>query len=102
MLFCRLPIFFKIIFKKKNLSGILSECQTVWILIRPDVLLGLIWVKAVCKSYQQTTLVGNELMLVLYCIGGPFPGTLIFTNSCKVHRVIKAQVRLCYKLSINI
>ena len=30
-----------------------SECQTVWIKIRPDVLLGLIWVQTVCKGYKQ-------------------------------------------------
>ena len=29
-----------------------SECQTVWIQIRPDFMLGLIWVQTVCKSYQ--------------------------------------------------
>ena len=43
--------FFKLIFSK-NLLGILSECQTVWIQIRPDLLSGLI---GVCKCYQQTT-----------------------------------------------
>ena len=47
----------------KFLSRILSECQTVWILIRPDKMSGLIWLQTVCKSYQQTTLVGNELTL---------------------------------------
>ena len=45
----------------KNLSEISSECQTVWIQIRPDILSGLIWVQTVCKSYQQTTLVGKYL-----------------------------------------
>ena len=45
----------------KILSGIPSEHQAVWIQIRPDVLLGLIWFQTVCKSYQQMTLVGNEL-----------------------------------------
>ena len=30
MLFCRLLIFFKINFFRKILSGIPSECQTVW------------------------------------------------------------------------
>ena len=44
----------------KNLSGMPSECQTVWILVRPDILSGLIWVQTVCISYQQTTL-GDEL-----------------------------------------
>ena len=38
------------------LSGIPSECQTVWIQIRPDILSGLIWVQTVCKGYQQMTL----------------------------------------------
>ena len=37
------------------LSIVPSECQTVWIQIRPDILSGLIWVKTVCKGYQQTT-----------------------------------------------
>ena len=32
-----------------------SRCQTVWIQIRSDILLGLIWVQTVCKGYQQTT-----------------------------------------------
>ena len=40
------------IFSKKNLSGVLVECQTVWIHIMPDVLSGLIWVQIVCKGYQ--------------------------------------------------
>ena len=33
---------------QKNLSRISSECQTVWIQIRPDLLLHLIWVLFVC------------------------------------------------------
>ena len=42
---------------RKFLSGIPSECQTVWVQIRPDVLSGLFWVQTVCKDYQQTMLV---------------------------------------------
>ena len=38
---------------RKFLSGMLSECQTVWTQIRPDFLLGLIWVQTVCNGYQQ-------------------------------------------------
>ena len=41
-----------------------SEWRTVWILIRPDILSGLIWVQTVCKGYQQTkksTLAAKEL-----------------------------------------
>ena len=40
---------------QKILSGSLSECQTVWIQIRPDILSGLIWIQPVRKGYQQTT-----------------------------------------------
>ena len=36
------------------------KCQTVWIQIRPDVWSIMIWVQAVCKVYQQKTLVGKE------------------------------------------
>ena len=39
---------------QKILLGIASECQTVWILIRPEILSGLIWVRTVSKGYQQT------------------------------------------------
>ena len=46
--------------KKKNLSGIPSECQTVWIQIRPDVLSGLIWIQTVCKGYKQMTKVATS------------------------------------------
>ena len=48
----------------KILSGILSECQTVLIRIRPDVSSDLIWVQIVCKGYQQTALEGKELMFI--------------------------------------
>ena len=55
--YCRLLIFFKINFLKKILSGLPSECQTVWTLIRPS----LIWVQTVRQGYRQTTLVDKEL-----------------------------------------
>ena len=51
---CCLLIFFKINLKKKN-SGTLLECQTVWIQIRTDRMLVLIWVQTVFKDHQQTT-----------------------------------------------
>ena len=50
---------------RKILSGIKSECQTVWIEIRSHVLSGLIWVQTVYKGYQQTTLEGKELTCFL-------------------------------------
>ena len=40
---------------QKNLSGIPSECQTVWTQIRPDK------IQSVCKGCEQTTLLGIEL-----------------------------------------
>ena len=40
----------------------LIGCQTDWVQIRPDVLSGMIWVQSVCKDYEQTTLVDNELI----------------------------------------
>ena len=56
--------FFQNQFFRKILSGIhvSSECQTVWIQILPNILSSLIWVQTVCKGYQQTALVGKELM----------------------------------------
>ena len=47
-------------------SGITSECQTVWIQIRSNILSGLIWVQTVCKVYQQTTQVGNDFIVVYF------------------------------------
>ena len=63
MLFLSSADFFQNQFFRKILSGIRSECQTVWIQIRPDVLSGLIWVQTVCKGHQQTALVGKEFTL---------------------------------------
>ena len=60
LLFCRLLIIFNQFFWQIH-PAIPSECQTVWIQIRPDILTGLIWVKTVCKSYQRMTSGGNEL-----------------------------------------
>ena len=48
-------------FTKKK-SGITTERQTVWIRIRPDLLLGLIGIQTVRKfGYKQMTLVDKEL-----------------------------------------
>ena len=44
------------IFFQKLISRILSECQTFWIQLRPEILSGLIKVQSVCKGYQQTIL----------------------------------------------
>ena len=47
--YCRLLTFFKLKFLKINHSGPPSECQTVWIQIKTDILLVFIWVQNVCK-----------------------------------------------------
>ena len=48
----------------KILPGIPSEFQTIWIQIGTDVLSVLIRVRTVCEGYQQTALVGKELISV--------------------------------------
>ena len=49
-------------FKIRHISTVFPpEGQTGWIQIRPNILLGLIWVKPVCKDIQQTTQIGKEL-----------------------------------------
>ena len=48
---------------KKFLSGIPTECQTVWIPGQARRLVGPAWVETVCKGYQQTTLADEELNL---------------------------------------
>ena len=57
MLFLSSADFFQNELFERILSEIPSECQTVWTLIRPDDLSGLIWVLTVYQGYQQTTLV---------------------------------------------
>ena len=58
-LFCCLLIFFKINFFEKFFQEY-DQNQTVWILIRPDVLSGRIWVQPVCKGYQQMIKIGQS------------------------------------------
>ena len=46
-----------------------SACQSVWIQIRPDIMLGLIWVQTVCKSLAEDTYhADNELRKYIYQI----------------------------------
>ena len=47
---------------RKGLLWKPSECQKVWIQIKTDILSDLIWVQTVYKNYQQTTLVGKDLI----------------------------------------
>ena len=61
MFFVVADFFFQNQLFSKTLSGIPPVYQTVWILIRPDVLSGLIWVQTIYKGYRQTTQVSKEL-----------------------------------------
>ena len=45
-----LHAFFKINFFENFFKETPSECQTVWIQIRADILMGLFWVQTVCKG----------------------------------------------------
>ena len=66
----RLLTFFKIKFLKINHPGPPSECQTVWIQIKTDILLVFIWVQNVCKKAigkrQNCPLACKELLTGKY------------------------------------
>ena len=64
----------------KNLSGLPSECQTVWIQIRPYEMSSLIWVQTVCKGYQQKTHAGKELITLFSGILSLITTLLSFIN----------------------
>ena len=51
--FCCRLLFSKSTFSKNIFQEHYSECQTVWIQIRTEVLLVMIWVQTVCKGYEQ-------------------------------------------------
>ena len=61
----RLMTFFKIKFLKINHPGPPSECQTVWIQIKTDILLVFIWVQTVSKGYWQTTKLSTGVQRVI-------------------------------------
>ena len=63
VLFCHLLICFQNLLFRKILSGFPSECQTDWILIRPNIVSSLIGVQSVFKGYQQKTLYREEFLL---------------------------------------
>ena len=59
MLFRHLLIFFENQLFRKILSGIPSECQTVRIQVRPDIMSGLIWVPY-CLQRLSTDNTGGQ------------------------------------------
>ena len=47
----------------KKIIGILLECHTVWIQLRPDIVSELIWVQNVFNDQQMTKVItGKELI----------------------------------------
>ena len=54
---------------QKVIQELQTECQTAWIQIRPDILLGLIWVQTVetvCKGYRQAKSKGMLLKMKIF------------------------------------
>ena len=69
---------------QKTLSGIPSECQAVWMQIRPHILWGLIWVQTVWKCYQQTTSASKQRIRV-GVVFRKFPQLYIFYQTYLPH-----------------
>ena len=62
----RLLTFFEIkFFLKINHPGPPSECQTVWIQIKTDILLVFIWDKLFAKGYWQTSKLSTGMQRVI-------------------------------------
>ena len=57
--------FFQNQFSRKILSGILSECQIVWIQVRPDKMSGLIWVQTVCIGLSADDTRRQRLIIII-------------------------------------
>ena len=88
--------FFKINFLEQFYQKC-HQCQTVWIQIRPDKISVQIWVRTVCKDYQQTALVGKELMQI-YCY---LPLCYSLQTERKRKRNSKSNVYKKYKCALT-
>ena len=64
MLLFSLLTFFKAKFFTKHTEP-LSECQTVWIQIKTDIMLVFVWVRTVCKGYPQKTKFSTGMQTVI-------------------------------------
>ena len=88
---------FNMTFFQNIISGMPSECQLVLMQIRPDILLGLIWVQTVCKDHQETTkmLLGvKELTTNLGCLLLYFWRVWTWSSLIWIHTV-------CMQVKIN-
>ena len=59
---CLFVVLIFLINLSKTLTGMPSECQTVWIPVRPHMS-GLIWVQTVNKDNKSVTIAGKELII---------------------------------------
>ena len=66
------------------LSGIPSGCQTVWIQIRSDVLVGPDLGSNCLKMFEQTTLVDKELIYLMINTQQPI-------SNCRIYHIFKRQ-----------
>ena len=57
----------------QNIPGIQSECQTIWIQIKSDIMSVLTRVQTVCKDYQQMTKVTacKERVMLMFSLSVP-------------------------------
>ena len=76
-----------------------SECQTDWIQIRPDKILGLIWIQSVCKGHEQTTLVGNEFKKTQIFFLWRLPTYVLVGNKEKIFLIMYYYLKACKLLS---
>ena len=89
---------------QKIILETLSECQTVWIQIRPDILSSLIWIQTICKDQQQTT----KFYLLFRAVSGSPPqlfSTLMILkaaclhNHCYIDRLITTFMKVLTKMA---
>ena len=92
--------FFKNQLFRKILSGIQSECQTVWIQIRPNILSGLIWIQTVCQGYQLTALA--DLLFAYWVILHAFLSSADFFQNQLFRKVLSGVPSECQTVRIQI
>ena len=91
----------KATFFRKMLSGISSECQTVWIQVILTKMSCLIWVQTVCKGYQKTTLsialpagldIERSLNDTRNIFSNPYKPSVLFVGH---QQTVQNQIRRC-------
>ena len=85
--------FFKLTFSKKSFRDP-SECQTVWIQIRPDNT----WIQTVCRGYQQTTVATSGERVIKYFMRIMLP----VTDNCPAWISRRGRVRNEFMISTKL